>query len=223
MTSPFLARAATSADLPLIARVEEMASTPPFPRSAWSALLERTGTTVRAFLEAMYAAGASRWGGVEDFVVLERGGRPVAACAVYAPEPPGWDRRALRMDRLPAVARSLGWCEARREAFREAYDAAWAGAEPFLEPPAPAVIESLGVLPHARGAGAGRALLDAATERARGLGAGAVGLSLIVGNERARRLYEAAGFERLLTVHAAAFGGGFPGLVKMRRPLGAAP
>jgi ribosomal protein S18 acetylase RimI-like enzyme len=56
-------------------------------------------------------------------------------------------------------------------------------------------LEDLFVLEEARGAGWGRALLDACVERARAHGCKRIELDVDEGNAAAQRLYEAAGFK----------------------------
>lgn len=56
------------------------------------------------------------------------------------------------------------------------------------------VIEMLGVDPAHQGRGVGRALMTAAIDRARQVGARMVSLGVVWGNDRARRLYERLGF-----------------------------
>ena len=58
-------------------------------------------------------------------------------------------------------------------------------------------VETVAVLPEARGAGIGTALMDAIEERARELGIGYLSLSVRTANEGARRLYERRGFRSL--------------------------
>ena len=56
------------------------------------------------------------------------------------------------------------------------------------------MINGLAVDPEHQGTGVGRALVEAAVERARGLGARKVSLRVLSHNEAARRLYERCGF-----------------------------
>jgi ribosomal protein S18 acetylase RimI-like enzyme len=58
-------------------------------------------------------------------------------------------------------------------------------------------VETVTVLPEARGAGIGTALMDAIEARARELGIGYLSLSVRTANEGARRLYERRGFRSL--------------------------
>lgn len=216
----FTRRSAVAADIPFIGMIEEIASTPPFPVSMWTGILSETGTSVRAFLEAMYGVGASRWGDLQDFVILEREGARVAACAVYPAAQVEDDRRTLRLDRFPALAAALGWSRARSDAFLQAYAAAWGDETSFfLTPISDFVIESVGVVPEARGMGAAKELMQAAFDKARAGGGATIGVSVVNGNDAARQLYEGIGFAPFATFHPAAFADGFPGFVKLRRSL----
>jgi GNAT superfamily N-acetyltransferase len=217
MTPAF--RAASEADIPFIAEIEEIASTPPFPHSMWTPILEPTGTGLRPFLVAMYETGASRWGSVADFRVLMQGAEPVAGCMVYAPEPDDPDPRSLRLDRLPELGARLSWTRATVAAFRSAYDAAWGEPGDWLKPQATAILETVGVRPGARGTGLGRALVADAIRQATTCGHGHLGVSFVLGNARGQRLYEAMGFEPVVTFHAAFFEGTFPGFARYRRRL----
>jgi ribosomal protein S18 acetylase RimI-like enzyme len=63
-------------------------------------------------------------------------------------------------------------------------------------------LESLALLPEARGSGIGRSLLEAARREASRRGASTIGLIVMEGNDAARRFYEREGFRpfaRLLT------------------------
>jgi len=209
-------RPATRADVPFLAEIEEIASTPPFERSMWAELAEPFGVRTRVFLEAMLDADASSWGGVDDFLVLEADGRPAAACAVYDAPPGPCDRRALDLSRLGGIAARLGWDAATARAFRDAYEAAWGPPDPvFLQPQAPAIVEAVGVLPACRGLGLGDRLMAEAKAEARRRGHDALGVMAIHGNDRAHRLY-ARHFERWATFHEAAFDHRFPGVTKYR-------
>lgn len=60
-------------------------------------------------------------------------------------------------------------------------------------------IETLSVLPEARGQGVGTALLDAVRERLEPLGLGELSLHVIAGNDDATRFYERHGFSPFAT------------------------
>ncbi|HIP78219.1 MAG TPA: GNAT family N-acetyltransferase [Kiloniellaceae bacterium] len=210
-------RAATLADLSFLARAEFEASLPPFGRSFWDDLLKESGTDTVAFLEAVLREGASSWGAVEDFIVLEVEGAPAAACAVFAP-----DERAaqgpLNLDGLERVAAALSWTAETTAAFRAAYQGIWSGGAEFLKPQAELIVESVAVAPGYRGRGLGDVLMKAAFHRARAKGAASLGIMVIHGNDAAKALYEKH-FDPYTTFHAAYFDHAFPGLTKFRANL----
>ncbi len=65
----------------------------------------------------------------------------------------------------------------------------WKGAARFC------YVETLSVLPEARGRGVGRALLAAARQRLAGIGVTRIELTAVAANEDARRFYAREGFE----------------------------
>jgi GNAT superfamily N-acetyltransferase len=206
-------------DIPFLARIIEIASTPPFPQSLWRAVLDPVDTPTLPFVQALLAEDAFAWGRVQDFVVLTVDGTPAAACAVFMPD--AGNRHPLRMDRMPAVAARLGWDAARLTRFRAAYDGAFTtGDDTALVPLAGAIIEAVGVLPDYRGLGLGDRLMQAAKAAARSLGAPDLGVSAITGNDAAHRLY-ARHFAPVVTLHPALFDGQFPGETKYRAVLAA--
>lgn len=206
------------ADIPFLARIEEEASTPPFEQSLWTELLEPSGTPVRDFLAAMFAADASQWGRVEDFVLLEVAERPAAACALFRPcQKPG-SEGPLDLSRLPEIASLLSWDEKTLKTFRRSYEKAWSGNLDFLCPQAEMIVETVAVLPEFRGRGLGHALMRAAFETARAKGARSLGIMVIHGNDTAKRLYETY-FQPYITFHQTYFEDRFPGLTKFRADL----
>lgn len=214
-------RAARREDIPLLAHLAHEATLPPSGRSFWTDLLEGTGAEARGFLEALLAVGGSNWGNVEDFLILEVDGAPAAGCAVFPAEDGPARASPLDLAKLSGAADWLAWPRSTRTAFEAAFRAMWDDGGPFLAPRAPAIVETVAVLPGHRGEGLGHRLMRAAKDRARALGADALGVSVVRGNEPARRLYERH-FEPWATLHPACFGGAFPGLVEFRSPLGPA-
>lgn len=210
-----LIRSAEPSDVPLLARIDQLATEPPTGRSFWDDVLAPIGTPTLAFLEAMFRERASTWGAIEDFIVLETEGQPAAACAVYRPNPnrPAYD--PLDLDRLPAVASALGWNDAQAEAFRIGYAKVWAEAGDFLSPQAEWIVEAVAVLPEHQRQGHGHRLMEAAIAKARDARSESIGVMVIHGNDPAARLYEQF-FDPWVTYHAAYFGDGFPGLTKYR-------
>jgi GNAT superfamily N-acetyltransferase len=212
-------RKAERADIPFLVEIEEMASTAPFEQSMWDQLVEPFGMSSRALVEVMFATGASNWGGVEDFLVVEVDGQRAAACAVFDACFKPCDRRTLKLERLPEMARRLCWDAMTTERFREHYEMLWGPADPiYLQPQAAAIIECVGVLPAFRGLGLGDLLMREAKDEARRRGHDSIGIMAIRGNDRAEALYERH-FERYATFYPAAFSQEFPGVTKYRSKL----
>ncbi|MDP8903838.1 MAG: GNAT family N-acetyltransferase [Chloroflexota bacterium] len=85
-------------------------------------------------------------------------------------------------------------------------------------PPDDCLLFSMWVARHARRGGAGRDLVQAIEEWARGWGGRRIVLWVIAGNEEAMRFYERLGF-RLLTEGADAESGHVYGAIAMERPI----
>jgi len=218
MLATLSTRKATIADIPFLARIEYEASLPPLDHCFWEDLLEGTDTTALEFIEAELQSDGSNWGGVEDFLVLEETGQPVAAAAGYVPIEE--DYCPLRLSRLAPIAETLNWSEAVTEMFRDRYLDLWGGnLRPFfLTPQATWIIENVAVLPAARGRGLGKTLLRALLDEGRSQGHEFAGIMVINGNEAARHTYESVGFKPYQTFHAdyfiEQFGIEFPGVTK---------
>jgi ribosomal protein S18 acetylase RimI-like enzyme len=211
-------RRASRADIPFLARIEYEASLPPLNHCFWEDLLEGTGTPVLQYIEAELRTSASNWGNVEDFFVLEAGGKPVAAAAGYVPN--DVDYCPLKLSRLDAIAQELGWSRVITETFRDRYLELWGGdLRPFfLVPQATWMVENVAVLPEARGRGLGKTLLKEVLQEGRSRQHEFAGIMVINGNEIARHTYESIGFKPYQTFHAEyfseQFGVDFPGITK---------
>ncbi|MCU0566625.1 MAG: GNAT family N-acetyltransferase [Oculatellaceae cyanobacterium Prado106] len=216
-------RRATIADIPFLARIEYEASLPPLDHCLWEDILQGTGTDALTFIAAKLKANASNWGNVNDFLILEAQGKPVAAAAGYLPNPD--DYCPLRLSALDAIAQDLQWTSATAEMFRDRYLESWGGhCQPvFLTPQAPWIIENVAVLPEARGQGYGRALLSALLQEGRSQHHSHAGIMVINGNHAAHHLYESLGFRPYQTFHAAyfvdQFNLEFPGITKFSLSL----
>lgn len=123
-------------------------------------MLEGTGASTPAFVEAVFRADALAWGRVEEFFIVTEAGVPVAGGSGFMVD--AYDYRPLRLGRLPVVAQTLGWSEATLETFQTRYEQGWLDPlEPTLAPHAPWIIECVAVIPEARGRGLTRPLLSA--------------------------------------------------------------
>jgi GNAT superfamily N-acetyltransferase len=211
-------RKATRADIPFLARIEYEASLPPLNQCSWEELLQGTQTSALQFIESMLSVEAGNWGNVEDFLILESQGQPVAAAAGYRPDE--LDYRPLRLSHLDRIAQNLNWCKEVAIAFSDRYEEFWGNDRRpiFLTPQAPWIIEHVAVLPEARGQGFGKVLLKALLEEGRSQQYSHAGIMIINGNEVARHTYESIGFKPYQTFYAeyfsAQFDVDFPGITK---------
>jgi ribosomal protein S18 acetylase RimI-like enzyme len=211
-------RKATIADIPFLARIEYEASLPPLNQCFWEDILQGTGTNAMQFIEAELRAGASNWGNVTDFLILEEQGKPVAGAAGYTPN--SEDYCPLRLSHLGMIAQDLNWSKDIETDFRDRYIQLWGGdLRPFfLTPQAPWIIENVAVLPEARGRGLGKVLLRALLEEGRSQQHSHAGIMVINGNDAARHTYESIGFKPYQTFYAEYFAKQFnlefPGITK---------
>lgn len=218
-TNTLRVRKATSIDIPFLAVTSYESSLPPLNHSPWDDILEETGTSGIKFLEALLTASASAWGNVEDFRILEENNKPVAAAAVYLPNQD--DYRYLNLSRFADVSKLLRWSDETITKFRLNYEETF-GKEPcniVFKPQAPWIIETVAVIPEARGRGLGKVLLKALLEEGQKQGHSHAGIMIINGNELARRTYESLGFKLYISFGAEYFDNGFPGLTKFRLRL----
>lgn len=218
MPAELSTRPATIADIPFLAKINYEAALPPLNQCFWEEILIETGTDVQQFIEAMLRANAANWGNVNDFLILEEQGRPVAAAAGYVPQ--AEDYCPLRLAGLAQIAQDLNWSKETTAAFRDRYQQFWGGdCRPFfLTPQVPWIIENVAVLPEARGRGLGKVLLKALLEQGRSQNYSHAGIMVINGNDAARHTYESIGFQPYQTFHTAYFTQQydleFPGITK---------
>ncbi|MBP0020725.1 MAG: GNAT family N-acetyltransferase [Cyanobacteria bacterium SBLK] len=191
---------------------------PPTNTCFWEELLQDTPSDSLQFIAAMLEADASNWGKVTDFIILEEEGRPLAGAAGYSPYTE--EVRPLNMAKIEAIAQILGWSTAETASFRTRYEQLWEGRSlEFLRPVAPWIIETVAVLPEARGRGLGKVLIKALLEEGRSRQYDCAGLMVINGNEIARRTYESLGFKPYQTFYADYFDNRFSGVTKFRFSL----
>jgi ribosomal protein S18 acetylase RimI-like enzyme len=205
MQSGLRTRKAAIADIPFLATIDYEASLPPLNHCFWEDILEGTDTNIRSFVEAMFRADASNWGNVSDFLVLEESGKPIAAAAGYTPSAENYS--PLHLSLLDKIAADLHWPQEITGRFRDHYIDLWGeDLRPFyLTPQSPWIIETVAVLPEARGRGLGKALLQAMLTEGRSQGHTHAGIMVINGNDIARRMYESVGFKPYQTFHADYF------------------
>ncbi len=211
-------RQATHADIAFLAWCNYTAAAPAPDYCYWDSLLDGLNTTTIAFLQAIFQADALAWGRCEDFMIIEEHGQPIAGASGFVMDAD--DFRPLRLAQLPTVAGLLGWSNAALAQFQQSYLAVWSDPQDVaLAASAPWTIECVAVIPEARGRGVAKVLLEALLERGRALGHTSAGIAVTIGNEPARRAYEAVGFQMYVTYGAAYFGGAFPGTIKYQLSL----
>ena len=211
-------RMAIPADVRTIARLDYEATLPPLGHSFYDDLLTPLGTETLSFLEAVFHHNASRWGAIEECILLEVIGTVAAGCAVFTPDPSAPDPGPINLERLPDIGKTLGWNDTQTAAFTAAYGAMMQGPMDFLVPQADMIVEAVAVFPEFRGQRLGHRLMEAAKERAKNLGADTLGVMVIHGNDVAAHLYEQH-FQPYISYYTDYFDNQFPGVTKFRTKL----
>ncbi|NEO87627.1 MAG: GNAT family N-acetyltransferase [Spirulina sp. SIO3F2] len=218
-TADVCVRPAAIADIPVLAQIVYESLLPPLNHCFWDDLLVETQTETLQFIAAMLQADASNWGSFADFWVVEVAGDVLAGAVGYTPN--NVDYRPLDLTRLDAIAQRLDWSAATTAAFQSRYEQLWQ-LDPtpvFLAPQAPWIIETVAVLPAARGQGLGKVLLKALLEEGRSRHHSHAGIRIINGNDRAQTVYERLGFKPYQTFHADYFEEQIPGITMLRLRL----
>lgn len=190
-------------------------------RGLFDAALDGTGVDPVSFNEQLLLAGASNWGQLDDFLVVEaEGERQAGAAAAYDSSRP--DKRPLTGEGFQKVSQRLGWDGAAARTFWTRYVRAFGlfGDAPQLAQPAAYVIEYVAVRQDLRGRGLAGRLLAAHIGRARAEGHRAVAVSAMYGNEPALRAYRRLGFQEHSRLAPEQFGGAFPGMIRLSLDLG---
>ena len=208
-------RPAGPTDVPLVARVLEMASRGHLARGAWDLVFPDASDRMRALTGI--TGGDRSWCHHSLFHVAELGCGPAAAVASFDPAAiGGTDLGGV----LGGVFADLGWTDAQR-------GAAVTRVVPYLRcfpelPEGTWIVENVGTLPEARRRGLVAALLEHALELGGARGYARAQISCLIGNEPAWKAYEAVGFavveERKDPEFETLFGA--PGYVRMVAPLG---
>jgi ribosomal protein S18 acetylase RimI-like enzyme len=209
-------RKAAIADIPFLTQIQYESTLPPMNQCFWDETLQDTGTESFRFIEAILKTDASSWGRATDFLILEENSQPVAAAAGFTPN--SKDYRPLRLTHLDEIAQELSWSKQTAAKFRDRYDQLW-GSDPqpaYLKPQAPWIIESVAVIPTARGRGLGKVLVKALLEEGRSRGCSHAGIMVINGNDPARRTYESVGFKLYQAFGSEYFDDQFVGVTKFR-------
>ncbi len=199
-------RRATTHDIPFVAWMQYEASLPPAYFSFWDFPLMGMNIEGKTFIETVLTLNAGAWGSVDEFWILEEDGQPIAAAAgieagIEFAEGP------VRMRCLESIGEAFGWTTEMVELFRERYRTIWTYPveNPLLLPQAPWIIESVAVVPQARGKGLINLLMHSLIAEGRERGHASVGITVANGNEAARRVYERLGFKMYMAFGPAFF------------------
>lgn len=206
-------RAAREDDIELIAWVQQEAARSHLPLGLWDFAFpgpEAERLRIIARIAGARTRSSSHW---SRFVVAEVEGAAAGALAGYG-EPPGAAGEAW-VQALWEALDAEGWSRERREAMLARLAPLWT-----CMPDAPGqawVVEWAATRPGYRGRGVMGALLAAIVRRGRDLGHARVQLGVLIGNHRARRVYERAGFRVVEETRHPAFAAavGSPGVWRM--------
>jgi translation initiation factor 4G len=208
-------RRARPDDVEFLVWVTMAATRSHLPRGFWDLLEPDREDDRHAVIRTLLHAEKPSWWHWKLFWIAEHDGRPGAALSGFDPNqlvspnsavPAAAAACGIDGDRLAGAFRR---CEPIFECFHEPAPGAW-------------VVESVATHPDARGRGLAAVLVDHVLQEGRAAGHAIAQLSLLIGNERAQRVYERAGFaitaEKRSPSFEAALGG--PGIAQMTARLG---
>lgn len=208
---------ATPEHAPFIAWVMLTAARSHIERGMWDLLTGASEADTLRILETLASSGGPHWAHHSIFIVAEVDGRPAAALSGYLERecPP-----STMLQPLDAAFRAHGRsADDLIAGWQRAASIATVGPE---HAPDIWVVEHVATLPEYRRQGLTNALLGAIIERGRGRGATTADIGVLIGNDRAQRAYEKAGFavigEKLDDAFAVAYGG-CPGIRALRRVI----
>jgi ribosomal protein S18 acetylase RimI-like enzyme len=210
-------RDARRADAPHVAWVVLAAQRSQLPRGFWDFAISDDEAECLALLEALAVTAEPHFAHCSAFLVAEVAGVPAAGLCGYFDEELG----------MPALGKGFAEAKARRGLSDEVLAARRSRAmtimrvAPHHEPGA-WIVEHVATRPEFRRRGLVDRLLEAILERGRARGATQADISLLIGNEPARRAYEKAGFRVVGEKRDADFEAvyGSPGTISMSRSLG---
>jgi ribosomal protein S18 acetylase RimI-like enzyme len=179
------------------------------------------GIESKSFIETVLKLHAGSWGNVDDFLILEHEGKPIAAAAgIEAGE--AFARGPIALSQIDTIGIELGWSNEVTDLFRERYSANWPDPQGnfLLLPQASWIIESVAVVPAERGKGLVKPLMKALFDKGRQRGHSSVGITVANGNVSAQKAYERMGFQMYVSFGPAFFGEeGFNGYTKYKMQL----
>jgi ribosomal protein S18 acetylase RimI-like enzyme len=185
-------------------------------RGFWDFFVDGDEQQCLRYLEALATTAAPHWAHHSTFLVAEVDGRPASALCGYFDEELG----------IPALQKGLAEANERLARKPEEIQAGLRRTASVFHvmprhDPGTWIIENVATHPDHRRHGLVHDLLSAALERGRQRGATRAGIGVMIGNDRAQRAYERAGFHVFEEKRHADFEAvwGCPGIRAMSRPL----
>jgi translation initiation factor 4G len=201
---------------PFIAWVMLTAARSHVERGMWDFMAGPDEARTMRFLEALASTEAAHWAHYSLFLVAEIEGRPASALCGYFDEEHG---TATLAPMLPVAAQAAGMT---MDELMAGWERGVSIARVAPEHVAGAwIVEHVATLPEFRRQGLVDLLLASVLEKGRGRGATVADVGVLIGNDRAQRAYEKAGFrvvdEKLDAEFEAAYG--CPGVRSLSRAL----
>lgn len=205
-------------DAPFIAWVMLVAARSHLDRGMWDFMAGPDEARTLRFLEALALAPEPHWAHHSMFLIAKVNGRPVSALGGYFEEEHG---PALLGMAIPAAASAAGIdLEELSRTWLTSGGATISKVTPEHVPGA-WIVEHVATLPEFRRLGLIDGLLAAVIEKGRSCGATVADVGVFIGNDRAQRAYEKAGFvvtrERRNADFEAAYV--FPGVRELSRSI----
>ena len=201
---------------PFIAWVMLTAARSHVEKGMWEFMAGPDEARTLRFLEALASTDEAHWAHRSLFLVAEVGGRPASALCGYFDEEHG---TATLASVMPLALQAAG-------VTPQEFEAGWqAGGSIASVAPGHVtgawIVEHVATLPEFRRQGLVDRLLEAVLEKGRARGATVGDVGVLIGNDRAQRAYEKAGFRVIDEKRDAAFEAayGCPGIRSLSRPL----
>jgi hypothetical protein len=210
-----VSRYATRDDVKLLAHLMELAMLPSQGHCVFDDLAAAINMDRLDFHEAILLAGASNWGQIEDFVVVEVDGTPGGVAAAFLSNLP--DIRPITAAQVQSLSTYLGLSPEQSKVLLRAFIKKFGvfGDLPHLRHPADYVLEYAAVLPDYAGLRLSRYAFGVHIKRALELGCKTFGTTALVGNGLSVNAATRLGLSVHSTITAEEVGGGFPGIHRM--------
>lgn len=210
-----VSRYATPDDVKFLASLMELSMLPSQGHGLFDDLSAAIEMDRLDFHEAMLLAGASNWGQIEDFVVIEVDGVLGGGSAAFLSNMP--DIRPITMAQVQALSKHLNLSPEQSKVLLRAFIKKFGmfGDLPHLRHPAEYVLEYAAVLPEYSGLRLSRYAFGVHIKRALEMGCKTFGTRALVGNGLSVNAATRLGLYVHSTITAEEVGGDFPGMHRM--------